>query len=704
LTGSVNPETIVMDTDKAITAHFGYTLTVNTTPMMGGSVTLEPAGGIYHIETEVTLTAQPAPTFAFDHWSGDLTGSINPTTIFIDSAKSISAHFIFGADIIYVNDDANGANNGTSWANAFTDLQDALACSTPGRQIWVAAGTYTPDPCGLTDPREASFQMNNGVGIYGGFAGDEDPNVFDLADRDFTTNESILSGDIGIPDVNTDNCYRVIYNQQGTTLDSSAVLDGFTITGGSYSGSIVLEGGMMNEGASNYPCSPTVTNCTFRDNHAQYGGGMVNINYSSPTVTNCTFSGNSSYSFDGGGMYNGDNSNPTVTNCTFRDNLASIGGGMGNINSSPTVTNCTFHDNLASSGGGMGNRTNCSPTVTNCTFRGNSATSGHGGGMYNSGGSPTVTNCTFSGNEALINGGGMHNSGSSPTVSNCIFIGNSATSTVFYSGGGGMFNEGGSPTVTNCTFSGNEASVNGGGMYNYASSPTVTNCTFSGNITGGSGGAMYNDRSSPTVTNCTFSGNEASVNGGGMYNSGDSPTVTNCTFYSNAAVNYGGGMYNEDNISPTVTNCILWGDLPDEIYNSSTSPTVTYSDVWGGWGDPNDPNNTNIDAAPRFVDPNNPDPNLCNLRLKPDSPCIDAGDTTAVPGGIWADLGGNPRVFDDTETPDTGISILGITVDIGAYEFYCSGIAGDINCDGVVDFKDVAILCGNWLAGAGPEL
>jgi len=41
---------------------------------------------------------------------------------------------------------------------------------------------------------------------------------------------------------------------------------------------------------------------------------------------------------------------------------------------------------------------------------------------------------------------------------------------------------------------------------------------------------------------------------------------------------------------------------------------------------------------------------------------------------------------------------------MGAYEFYCSGIAGDINCDGVVDFKDVAILCNNWLAGIEPEL
>ncbi|NIU58614.1 MAG: hypothetical protein GWN67_20185 [Phycisphaerae bacterium] len=606
--------------------------------------------------------------------------------------------------IIYVNDDANGANDGTSWTDAYTDLQPALLTSSSGDQIWVAAGTYTPDPCGLAEPREASFQMNNGVGIYGGFAGDEDPNVFDLADRDFTSNETILSGDIGIPDVNTDNCYCVIYNRQGTILDSNAVLDGFTITGSNAdSGALVFGGGMLNEGASDYTCSPTVTNCIFRDNLSQYGGGMVNSNYSSPTVTNCTFSGNiSTYSYNGGGMINADDSNATVTNCTFRDNLAVIGGGMGNINCSPTVTNCTFHDNHASAGGGMSNRYNSSPTVTDCTFSGNDA-SENGGGMYNEEDcSPTVTDCTFSGNEASDRGGGMYNfTNSNPTLSNCIFIGNSSTGTNYYNGGGGIFNDlYSSLTVTNCTFSGNWSNNRAGGMYNTSSSPTLTNCTFSSNTARLYGGGIYNDNSLPKVTNCIFNHNEAEqASGGGIANyRGSNSTVTNCTFRGNSA-SAGGGIRNWDS-SPTVTNCILWGNEPDEISSAGTSVSVvSYSNVQGGHI-----GTGNINTDPNFVDANNPDPNLCNLRLKLVSPCIDAGNSTPLVGvSISQDMDGLMRFVDIASVPNTGIGLFEF-VDMGAYESACNYTHGDVNCDGVVDFKDVAIICANWLAGTEPEL
>jgi parallel beta-helix repeat protein/predicted outer membrane repeat protein len=310
----------------------------------------------------------------------------------------------------------------------------------------------------------------------------------------------------------------------------------------------------------------------------------------------------------------------------------------------------------------------------------------------------TITGGDANGSYPDSGGGGMLNyNNSSPTVTNCTFRDNAARH------GGGMANRANSsPMVTNCTFSSNTA-LEAGGLDNYDnSSPTVTNCIFSGNSATGIGGGMYNlTICSPTVTNCTFIGNSAGSDGGGMDNRVSSnPNVTNCTFGNNSATGKGGGIDNYDS-NPKLTNCILWGDEPNEISNNSSNPSVTYSDVQGGTGESWFGEGC-IDADPCFVDANNPDPNLLNLRLEPDSPCIDTGDTTAVPGGTWADLGGNPRVLDDPLIPDTGVSFSGLTVDMGAYEFRCSGIAGDVNCDGVVNFKDVAILAGNWLAGTEP--
>jgi hypothetical protein len=325
--------------------------------------------------------------------------------------------------------------------------------------------------------------------------------------------------------------------------------------------------------------------------------------------------------------------------------------------------------------------------------------------------------------------------------------------------GGGMYNSSASPTVVNCIFIGNTASSFGGGMANdKGSSPTVTNCTFTGNTAGEFSGGMDNELSSPVVTNCTFSGNY-SFYGGGMGNYEDSnTTVTNCTFSSNSANPYGGGRDNSQS-SPTVTNCIFWSNEPDEIFDDpKSSSTVSYCDVQGGWlGE------GNIDADPCFVqlgywaDANDPniivepnDPNAIrmdgNYRLRPDSPCVDAGDNNSVPADttdldydgdanepIPVDFGGLPRFIDDLCRADTGNpgSLGPPVVDMGTYEYLAADIdssgavvlrdlcmfalhwaeigcgrcgGADLNCDGNVDWNDLRELTDWWLAGTEPEL
>ncbi len=278
-------------------------------------------------------------------------------------------------------------------------------------------------------------------------------------------------------------------------------------------------------------------------------------------------------------------------------------------------------------------------------------------------------------------GGGMFNDGGSPTIINCMFNGNTSDR------GAGMYNLSSIPTVTDCTFSGNTGTDRGGGMYNDRSSPTLNACTFSGNIAYVGGGMFNHYSSSPMLKNCTFSGNTASAsNGGGMYNYNSSPTVANCTFDENSASN-GGAMHNFFFSSPTVSNCIIWGQSQYKIVNLYVSaPTFRFSDVQGGLPVGAVDGGGNIDLDPMFVRPPDPGPDgnwdgvdddYGDLRLQPGSPCINAGDPAFVPQPGESDLDGHARV-------------LCGWVDMGAYEF---GI-GDYDCDQAVDLSDFAYWMG----------
>jgi hypothetical protein len=669
--------------------------------------------------------------------------------------------------IIYVDDDATGANNGSSWADAYNYLQDALADANSSEkpvEIRAAQGVYTPDsnstvPDG-TGNREATFQLINGVTLKGGHAGfgEPDPGV-----RDIDVYETILSGDLNGDDIDVgdlrylpteptraENSYNVVTSGAS---DQTAVLDGLTVKGGNTYDvrgpfSYPYQGG----GMYNHSSSPTLTNCKFVTNSANEGGAMYNL-ASSPTLVDCILIDNRAYciviSADevgglGGAMFNSSESNPTLMNCSFEGNSARKGGGAYNANgcrpvlincaftnnrtweegsgicnhySSAIVKNCTFAGNVAAGHNGDGAgicNIWANSIIENCIFTGNFAThyaSGGGGGIYNYKGSPSIRNCTFVANSAEA-GGGISNGWSTPLIADCTFQSNYACS------GAGIFNGRSRPVITNCVFFSNSVAYHccGAAIDNSQSDPTITDCIFSANHAY-QGGAVCNVQSNSIFRNCILSGNKA-AEGAGMYNLGSILELTNCTFSANSADN-GNAIachsYNkryQSNLQ--ISNAILW-DGPDQIWNNDDSAIiVTYSDVEGDWL-----GTGNISTDPCFLnhgywDPNGtPDDANDDFWVQGDyhlksqagrwdanegrwvmdeltSPCIDAGDPMSA-------IGREPF-------PNGGIINMGAyggTVEASKSYFGkapCETIvAGDINGDCEVNYKDFTFLALHWL-------
>ncbi len=487
---------------------------------------------------------------------------------------------------IYVDSGATaGLNDGSSWQDAFQDLQGALEMAATGDEIWVAAGVYAPtvDVYDGNDPTR-SFQMKNGVSINGGFSGNETTRD----QRDWESNTTILGADTdGSAGFSPGNCYHVFYHPVSLGLDESAVLDGFTITGGFANG---REPHSYGGGMYNVASSPTLRNCTFRDNYASiHGGGILNVN-ASPAIVNCTFYGNAS-DVGGGGIYNG--------------------------MSSPAITDCTFTDNNASTGGGIHNSANSTSIVTNTAFSNNNAE--YGGGIYNSESSQAIDGCTFNDNYAFVHGGTVQNEYSTLTV-------------------------------TNSSFTENEATNSGGGIYNFESSSEIDGCTFDNNYAFARGGAIYNLHSTLAITNISFTENGAADSGGGIVNYTSSATIANCSFSKNHADYSGGGIFNTFSSFVAIANSILWdnsaGSEGHEIDNMITGlPTITFSDIAGSGGSGDGWDSTlgidgggNIDIDPVFTGDD-------ELHLTADSPCVNAGDNDSIPSGIAADIDGDDRII-----------------------------------------------------------
>jgi len=527
---------------------------------------------------------------------------------------------------IFVDVDAAGANNGSSWEDAYNYLQDALADANSSEkpvEICVAEGIYKPDQGGgqTIGDRTATFKLINGVTLKGGYAGfgETNPNA-----RDIKLYETILSGDLDGNDVDVndpadlldeptraENSYHVVI---GIGIDANAVLNGFIIRGGNAEG-------------------------------ANYGGGVYNNN-GSPAIINCIFSENSA-GRSGGGMYN-------------------------NSESHPTVTNCTFILNAAYSGGGMQNRDFCKPMLANCTFIRNLSYGRAGGGIC--GGYGSIINCTFTENSANKYGGGL---------SDC----------------GGL--------ISDCTITGNSAGISGGGFdYAQANPGTLINCIISSNTSGNEGGGIY--FRPPTVPPPL---------GDPPYPSYPMIVITNCTVSGNVTGGDGGGIFTSFGRS-LLTNCIFWGDTPDEIYGDISM--VTYSDVQGGW-----PGLGNIDAYPCFASAYNGDYHLKSQagRWEPSSeswfkdyvssPCIDAGNPGCPvgdepsPNGNRRNMGAYGGTAEASKSPANWRSIADMTNDrvvdsndLKVFADYWLGsgecIPSDFDRSHFVDFDDFAIFGLHW--------
>ena len=173
--------------------------------------------------------------------------------------------------IIYVDQNATGSNTGANWPNAYTDLSTALqeAIGPNGNHIWVATGTYMP---GTT--RSATFQLRSGQRIIGGFDGLE----LLEEEADPEANPTILSGNIGDPNTNTDNAFHVV--SINNVKDSAVLLQGLIIEGGQADGSgdDAYGGGLLSiNNTSGDKARYYIRECTFRDNAAVNGGGMAMI-------------------------------------------------------------------------------------------------------------------------------------------------------------------------------------------------------------------------------------------------------------------------------------------------------------------------------------------------------------------------------------------------------------------------------------------
>lgn len=533
---------------RQVNRYFGYKYNVSLT-----TATITPsAPQKICASVPLTLTASAGTSFKWlknglpiasatsSTYSVSATGNYsvvveNPTGCFDTSVATVVTAV---PGVLYVDSSKATSGDGSSWANAFKTVNEALdlANSVSGceTQIWVKKGTYYPT---TNTGRDSSFRIaRNNIKLYGGFAGTETL----LSSRSITANPTILSGDIGVKNDSTDNSYHImtIIAKSTAKIDTTTIVDGFTMSGGNgqSGGSYTYGSAVFNRqdgaaifiygGGSGNQCSPLISNCTFTRNANNFGGAIYaaayNVGISSPVFIKNTFTLNKANNGGCGVFMNtqgSGTSNSRFDSCTFNNNFGVYGGGIlfegsgGTLNS--TLNNCSFNNNnISLNGGGVYANSNSTIVYNNCTFDNNIASAG--AGIFNSStDTSTLNSCKFTSNSADLYGGALFNNLGRLNADRCIFYNNSATNSS--SGKAGAFQSEGSgiSTFSNCVFANNNASGStgeGGGAINMASSAntvTLNSSTFSNNVT--SSTARANSNTINTNTSSTLNLNNTIV-------------------------------------------------------------------------------------------------------------------------------------------------------------------------------------------------